>query len=173
MGRVLLGLGTNLGDREAQLAEALLRLGAFVDIRGVSSVYRTEPIGFRQQPDFLNLVVSGHTSLDPEELAARARAIETAMGRRPAFRNAPRVIDIDILLYDDRVIATPDLEIPHPRMLERAFVLRPLVEVEPDTLHPVTRRRFAEHLAEGEDRWERTERLFPGRRLLEKGGPGD
>lgn len=172
MARVVLGLGTNLGDREALLTAALAGISGVVDIRRVSSVYRSEPVGYRDQPDFWNIVVAGETSLPPETLLAGMGEIERRLGRRPTFRNAPRLIDIDLLLYDDRVLKDPDIEVPHPRMLERAFVLRPLVEVEPEGAHPVTGRRFAEHLAEGEGRWERTERLFPGERLLRAHGGG-
>ncbi len=132
MPTVYLGLGTNLGDRESNLREALRRLAELVRIEAVSSVYESEPVGFRAQPDFWNLVVRVHTELGPRALLVAIQEIERAMGRRPSFRNAPRVIDIDILLYDDVQLDLPELTIPHPRMLERAFVLVPLAELAPD-----------------------------------------
>ncbi|HEX7049181.1 MAG TPA: 2-amino-4-hydroxy-6-hydroxymethyldihydropteridine diphosphokinase [Longimicrobiales bacterium] len=170
MPRVYLGLGTNLGDREAHLREALRRLRAVVAIDAVSSVYQSEPVGYRAQPDFWNLVVRGRTELAPEALLEATRAIERAMGRRPSFRNAPRVIDIDLLFYDDVRMATPSLVLPHPRLIDRAFVLRPLVELDPELRHPGTGERLAEVLSRARG-LERTEVLFPGSRLLE-GGEG-
>lgn len=165
MTRVYLGLGTNRGDRGANLRTALDGVREVADIEAVSSVYRSEPVGFRAQPDFWNLVVRAGTRLAPADLLDRLKRIEVEMGRRPSFRNAPRVIDIDILLYDGRTVREPSLEIPHPRMLDRAFVLRPLAEIDPDLRHPVTGRTVAEHLAEARD-LERVEPLFPGRQLL-------
>lgn len=168
--RVYLGLGTNLGDREANLRAALARLAALGRIEAVSSVYRSEPVGYRSQPDFWNLVIELATGLAPEALLREAQRIERELGRTRAFRNAPRPIDIDVLLYEDRVIETSTLTVPHPRMLERAFVLRPLAEIAPRLRHPGTGAPIAEPL-EREEPLERTERLFPGRRLL--GDVGD
>ena len=134
---VYLGLGANIGDREANLSAALDRLRRHVKIDAVSSVYETTPLGYVDQPDFLNAVCGGTTSLDPRQLLAFCKSIEAKQGRKESFRNAPRPIDIDILLYDDLVLDTPDLVIPHPRMAERAFVLAPLAEIAPDAQHPV------------------------------------
>lgn len=173
MARVVLGMGANLGDREAGLRAALRALPPEVRILGISSVFRSDPVGLEDQPEFWNMVVSGESTLEPHALLERVHAIETALGRRRTFRNAPRTLDIDVLLYDDIVLSTPELTVPHPRMLERAFVLRPLVELLPDASHPVTGRAFTEHLEEAEaaGRLERAEPLFPGRRLLEGEGP--
>lgn len=166
MPRAYLGLGTNLGDREQNLREALRRLAAVLEIDGVSSVYETEPVGYTPQPDFWNLVVRGATRLEPESLLRAVERIERELGRQPSFPNAPRVIDIDLLLYDNVCLATPTLEIPHPRMLERAFVLRPLAELEPELRHPATGERIADRLVALGAGLGRAEPLFPGHRLL-------
>ena len=171
MARVVLGMGANLGDREAGLRSGLRALPPEIRILGVSSVFRSDPVGFEDQPEFWNVVVSGESTLEPHALLERVHAIEAALGRRRTFRNAPRTLDIDVLLYDDLVLSTPELTVPHPRMLERAFVLRPLVELLPDASHPVTGRAFAEHLEEAAGRLERAEPLFPGRRLLSEARP--
>lgn len=141
-----------------------------VEVDAISSVYRSAPVGYPDQPDFWNVVVRAETDLAPAALLDRLKRIEREMGRRPSFRNAPRVIDLDILLYGMRTLRTASLEIPHPRMLERGFVLRPLAELEPDLRHPRTRRTIAEHLR-GADALERVDPLFPGRELL-RDGPG-
>jgi 2-amino-4-hydroxy-6-hydroxymethyldihydropteridine diphosphokinase len=165
MAVVYLGLGTNLGDRGANLRRALRSLSTFAEIEAVSSVYETEPVGFREQPDFWNLVVRIRTALPPAALLAAVKEIERELGRQPSFRNAPRVIDLDLLLYDGQTISTPDLTIPHPRLLERAFVLRPLVEIGPELRHPGTNRKLSDHLAEATG-LERAEPIFPGEELL-------
>jgi 2-amino-4-hydroxy-6-hydroxymethyldihydropteridine diphosphokinase len=134
---VLLGMGANLGDPRMQLARAVDEVRAFVHGVRVSSVYRTEPVGHRDQPDFYNLVARGTTRLAPEELLGRILAVESAMGRERSFRNAPRVIDIDLLAYGDRVMDTPRLVLPHPGIPARGFVLYPLAEVAPEWTHPV------------------------------------
>lgn len=157
---VYLALGTNMGDRVALLRATLERLSAVVEIDAVSSVYETEPVGFRDQPDFLNLVVAGRTALEPRALLEAILGIEAALGRVRSFRNAPRTVDIDILIFGDRIVAEPDLEIPHPRMRGRAFVLVPLAEVAPELVHPGTGERIAELAAAL--RGERVERRFPG-----------
>ena len=133
---VYLGIGSNLGDREPNLAKGLESLSQQVTIERVSSIYETEPVGYLEQPWFLNMVCCGTTQLDPFELLAFAKGIEGQLGRVPSFPNAPRPIDIDILFYDDRVVETENLIIPHPRIEERAFVLIPLVEIAPDLVHP-------------------------------------
>ncbi|MBI4545786.1 MAG: 2-amino-4-hydroxy-6-hydroxymethyldihydropteridine diphosphokinase [Gemmatimonadetes bacterium] len=162
---VYLGLGTNLGDREANLRAALAHLARILDIEAVSSVYHSEPVGYREQPDYWNLVARARTTLEPEGLLGELQRAEWQLGRQPSFPNAPRVIDIDLLLYDDRQLATPALELPHPRMLERAFVLRPLLELDPDARHPRTGERLRDALARGS--FEATERLFDGSVLLD------
>ncbi len=135
---VYLGLGSNLGDRRGNLAAALQRLREVIEITSVSSVYDTEPVGFADQPRFLNIVLRGQTALDPEALLGYVKQIEAKLGRQPSFRYGPRPIDIDILLYDDLHIAQNNLTIPHPRMGERAFVLVPLAEIAPESVEPVS-----------------------------------
>jgi 2-amino-4-hydroxy-6-hydroxymethyldihydropteridine diphosphokinase len=129
-------LGSNLGEREENLCQALTLLSLKVNLEGVSSVYETEPIGYKEQPLFLNLVCRIATNLPPGELLHLTKDIETRMGRVPSFPNAPRSIDIDILFYEDKIMETPNLIIPHPRLKDRAFVLIPLAEIAPDLVHP-------------------------------------
>jgi len=144
---VLLGLGANLGDPRRQLGEAVARLGALVEEVGVSSVYRTEPVGHRDQPDFFNLVVHGWTRVPPGALLRGMLEIERALGRERSFANAPRMIDIDLLAYGDVVMETPALTLPHPGIAHRGFVLHPLAEVAPDWVHPVLARTARELLS--------------------------
>jgi len=129
-------LGSNLGKREENLCQALTLLSLKVNLEEVSSVYKTEPVGYKEQPLFLNLVCRINTDLPPEELFHLAKNIETRMGRIPSFPNAPRIIDIDILFYDNKIMETQNLTIPHPRLQDRAFVLIPLAEIAPDLVHP-------------------------------------
>jgi 2-amino-4-hydroxy-6-hydroxymethyldihydropteridine diphosphokinase len=136
---VYLGLGSNLGDRGSNLRRALSALEESAHVEAVSRVYASEPVGYADQPEFWNIVARARTSLEPAALFARLKAIETGLGRTPSFRNAPRIIDIDILAYDELVLNTDALEIPHPRLRERSFVLYPLAEIAPDFRHPVTR----------------------------------
>ncbi len=135
---VYLALGSNLGDRRSNLTAALQCLHEVIELHSISSVYETEPVGYRDQADFLNMVCCGKTSLPVEELLQHVKSIEVALGRKPSFRNAPRPIDIDILLYDDLRLQQEHLTIPHPRMAERAFVLIPLVEISPHVVDPVS-----------------------------------
>lgn len=135
---VYLALGSNLGDRYNNLAAALRRLRDVVEIRAVSSIYETAPVGFLMQPRFYNIVCSGMTALPAAELLKYAKEIERELGRRPSFPNGPRLIDIDIIFYDDLRTAQADLTIPHPRMAERAFVLVPLVEIAPHVVDPIS-----------------------------------
>lgn len=135
---VYFALGSNMGDRRGNLATALQRLREVVEIQGISSVYETEPVGYLDQPRFLNMACCGKTWLSPQDLLQYTRSIEISIGRKPSFRNAPRPIDLDILLYDDLHVMEEDLQIPHPRMAERAFVLVPLAEISPAVIDPVT-----------------------------------
>lgn len=148
MATVYLCLGSNLGDRRKNLAQALDLLSEQVRVEKVSSLYHTEPIGYTEQPDFLNAVCRGSTELKPSQLLSFAKKIETAMGRVPSFKNAPRLIDIDILIYDGEIIESPALTIPHPRLAERAFVLVPFAEIEPELRHPITGKTVMEMLNE-------------------------
>ena len=133
-------LGGNLGDRIAALTEALQLLDATPGMVRIacSSVYETEPWAVADQPNFLNLVAAYETTLTPADLLAACKSVEATVGRTPSFRWGPRLIDVDILLYGDQVVdsAEPDLQIPHPRMTQRAFVLVPLAEVIPDGVVP-------------------------------------
>jgi 2-amino-4-hydroxy-6-hydroxymethyldihydropteridine diphosphokinase len=138
MATVYLCLGSNLDDMKKNLAQALELLSEQVRIEKISSLYQTEPVGYREQPDFLNAVCRGSTRLKSLKLLDFVKKIEAAMGRISSFRDAPRPIDIDILLYDNEIVESPVLTIPHPRLAERAFVLVPFAEIEPEAQHPVT-----------------------------------
>ncbi len=132
-----LSLGSNLGDRESNIRRALdLLARRNVCIVRVSSMYETEPVGFTDQPDFINAVAEVDTDLSPPELLHTVLGVEREMGRVRNLRWGPRVIDIDILLYDELRVDTEELTIPHPRMMERAFVLAPLAETAPDLVLP-------------------------------------
>lgn len=133
---VYLALGSNLGDRYKHLADALQYLRGTINIERISSVYETEPVGYLEQPAFLNLVCQGTTNLSPQDLLKFVKDTEVHLGRQQTFRNGPRVIDIDILLYDDLRVREEQLTVPHPRMAERAFVLVPLVEIAPNAIEP-------------------------------------
>ncbi len=134
---VYLGLGSNMGNRKDNLNKALDFLSQRLRIEKISSVYDTEPVGNPNQPRFLNLVCRVYTTLAPKELLTLAKGIESKLGRAPGKSDTPRPIDIDILFYGNQVIETPELVIPHPRLVERAFVLVPLAEIAPDLRHPV------------------------------------
>ncbi len=136
MPTIYLALGTNLGDREQNLRQALARLDAQVKINARSRVYETEPWGVTEQPRFLNMVVVGETELDAPALLQFLKTIERELGRTAGIRYGPRVIDLDILFYDRDLIRTPDLIVPHPRLAERRFVLVPLADLAPDLTHP-------------------------------------
>jgi 2-amino-4-hydroxy-6-hydroxymethyldihydropteridine diphosphokinase len=145
---VYLSLGSNLGDRSANLRAAIERLGEAGAIRAVSGFYETEPVELRDQPWFLNCVVALETSDSPEALLQRALAIEQEMGRLRMKDKGPRSIDIDILLFGDRVVEERGLKIPHPAMHQRRFVLEPLAEIAPEALHPLLRKTARELLAD-------------------------
>lgn len=132
-----LSLGSNLGDRAKNLAKAISSLAPQVQPLIQSSIYQTEPWGYSDQPNFLNQVVKAETTLDPFDLLDYLKATESQLGRQETFRFGPRLIDIDILLYDDLIVDTHKLTIPHPRIYERAFVLIPLSEIAPDLTHPI------------------------------------
>lgn len=134
---VYLSLGSNIGNREANLKVAIAALpSAGVKVIKVSSVYQTQPVDFLDQAWFLNCVVEAETQLLPLDLLQALRAIETKMGSRKQFPKGPRLIDLDILLYGNAVIETPELQVPHPRLAQRRFVLVPLTEIAPNLRHP-------------------------------------
>jgi 2-amino-4-hydroxy-6-hydroxymethyldihydropteridine diphosphokinase len=152
---VYLGLGSNLGQREANLARAISAIGGQgqpfdsaqgerVELLRVSSIYETAPWGYTEQPPFLNCVVEAETTLPPPLLLQAVQELENAMGRKPGIRYGPRLIDVDILLYGSLTIDQPDLQIPHPRIPERAFVLIPLAELAPVLVHPTLQLPIAE-----------------------------
>ena len=136
--KAFIGLGANLGDPEAQVRRAFAALTELPGTRllAASSLYRSAPVGYTVQPDFVNAVVQIETRLGAEALLRELLATEARFGRVRQFPNAPRTLDLDLLLYGDRVIAEPGLVVPHPRMHERAFVLAPLAEIAPDTVIP-------------------------------------
>lgn len=138
MTEVCLALGGNLGDRMANLDAALAALPPAVEISARSPVYETDPRYLADQPDFLNMAVCGTTELGALDLLARLKALEVELGRRESTRFGPRPIDLDILFYGDEIIDSPGLVVPHPRLAERVFVLRPLADIAPHKCHPVS-----------------------------------
>jgi 2-amino-4-hydroxy-6-hydroxymethyldihydropteridine diphosphokinase len=141
---VYLSLGSNVGDREAQLRDAQTRLAAVGRIVAVSSFYETEPVEFTQQPWFLNCTLALETSQTPPQLMAAILGIEEEMGRRRLQKKGPRAIDIDILLFGHTIVDSKELTIPHPAMRQRRFVLEPLAEIAPEVLHPVLKKTIRE-----------------------------
>ena len=149
MTTIYIGIGANLGDREHNCLKALGEL----EKRGIkvtkkSSRYETEPWGVRDQPKFINMAVEADTDLTPGEVLETIKEIEKKLGRRETHRWGPRIIDLDILLYDDMVVDEPGLKIPHPHMHERDFVLTPLSEIAPGAIHPLLKKTVREMLSE-------------------------
>lgn len=144
---VYLALGANLGDRLANLKQAIASLTPQMEVKAKSQVYETPPWGFEDQPKFLNQVIKANTYLDPEPLLKHLKRLEVALGRQESFPNGPRLIDMDILFYDDLVVNKPSLVIPHPRMHERGFVLLPLMDIAPNLIHPVSKKSVREMAA--------------------------
>jgi 2-amino-4-hydroxy-6-hydroxymethyldihydropteridine diphosphokinase len=147
-----IGLGSNLGDRRAMLQTAVQQLETLGRITGVSSLYETEPVGYLEQPPFLNAVVALETALSPGDLLRALLDVERTLGRTRSFANAPRTIDLDLLLIDDVTLETTELILPHPRLHERAFVLVPLAELAPDMAHPISGQTMRTLLRELPDR---------------------
>ena len=144
---VFLGIGTNLGDRERNLQEALAVLSQKMVILKQSSVYQTAPWGYMDQPAFLNQVIEAQTDLSSLNLLGFLKDTEKQLGRQANFRYGPRLIDLDILFYGNRIIQTPRLQVPHPRLTQRAFVLVPLAEIAPEFVHPQNKQTITQLLA--------------------------
>jgi 2-amino-4-hydroxy-6-hydroxymethyldihydropteridine diphosphokinase len=144
---VFLAMGTNLGNREKNLSLALNALSSEVEIIAVSRLYETAPAYVLDQPTFLNIAVEGQTGLSPVELLALLKRIEESVGREQRIRYGPREIDIDIVFYDDVILNLSNLQIPHPRLAERGFVLRPLADIAADIVHPIEKQTIAELVA--------------------------
>ena len=150
---VYLSLGSNLGDRARNLRDAIAGLRkAGVEVTRISSMYETEPVDNLDQPWFLNIAVEAETELTAAALLQSLRGIEANMGSTKLVSKGPRLIDLDILLYGDETIDTPELQVPHPRMHLRRFVLEPLGEIAPNVRHPVSGLRAAEMLADSPDK---------------------
>lgn len=135
-----IGIGSNVGDKKANCVRAIELLREAGTVIRTSSLYYTEPVGLKEQEDFINAAASVDTALSPGELLQRCQSIEDRMGRKRTVRWGPRVIDLDILLFGDLIVDRPDLVIPHPLMATRKFVLAPLAEIAADTVHPVLRK---------------------------------
>jgi len=144
--RIFIGLGTNLRDRQTNLQIASGSLGPEIMIQNCSSIYETPPWGYENQPSFLNQVLEVRTALEPLPLLAALKAIEAQMGRVKTIRYGPRLIDLDILFYSQRILETDRLTVPHPQLQERAFVLVPLHEIAPDFVHPVLKETITDLL---------------------------
>lgn len=144
---VYLALGSNVGKRAAHLQTALAGMPPKVRPLVQSPIYETPPWGYTEQPAFLNMVIQAETELPPLELLKFLKDLEVEVGRTPSFRYGPRQIDLDILFYDDLVLETPELSLPHPRLHERAFVLVPLADVAPNLRHPLLNQTIAEMLS--------------------------
>lgn len=144
---VYLALGSNLGDRLANLKQAIAALPPQMEVTAKSSVYETPPWGYEDQPKFLNQVIKAKTYLDAEPLLKHLKRLEVALGRQESFPKGPRLIDMDILFYDDLVLNNASLIIPHPRLHERGFVLLPLMDISPELVHPVNKKSVREMVA--------------------------
>jgi len=143
-----ISIGSNIGNREQNIRLAIHEISKLSTISNVSSIYETEPLGYRNQPYFLNLVCLLETKLSPQQLLESNKLIEQKLLRRPTFKYGPRIIDIDILTYGDSVVETTDLKIPHPQLHRRGFVLIPLAEIASDLIHPSMNKSIATLLLE-------------------------
>jgi len=145
---VYLSLGSNVGDRDRNLRKAIRALAGAGQVKAVSSFYETEPVDFVDQAWFLNCAVAMESVMSPERMMAELLRVERKMGRERIHRKGPRTLDIDILMFGERIVDSPDLKIPHPAMHRRRFVLAPLAEIAPEARHPVMKKTVRELLAE-------------------------
>ena len=143
---IYLSLGTNIGNRADNLKQAISSLPPQMTVKKKSNIYETPPWGYTEQDQFLNMVVKATTYLEPEPLLKHIKRLEVALGRKATFHYGPRLIDIDILFYDDLILDTPPLIIPHPHLHERGFVLLPMMDIAPDLVHPVMKKKIRELL---------------------------
>ena len=157
-----IGIGSNVGDREANCRQAIEFLAEAGRVIAASSLYCTEPVGYRSQEDFINAVAALETERSPVDLLAICQAIEDRLERKRTVRWGPRTADLDILLYGDLVMNLPQLVIPHPQMAARRFVLEPLAEIAPGVMHPALRQTIEQLLRD----------LRPGHRVVKKSKPG-
>ena len=148
---VFISIGSNLGDRIENCITAVQEISSFANILAVSSIYETEPVGQEDQPYFINCVIKIETGLSPSGLLASLQSVEDKLGRRREERWGPRVIDLDVIFYNDLIIATDELTIPHPRAHLRRFVLLPLYEIAPEKVHPVLKTSASDLLNELKD----------------------
>lgn len=144
---VYLALGSNLGDRQEHLQQAIAALPPQMEVKAKSHIYETPPWGYEDQPKFYNQVIKAETYLQPEQLLKHLKRLEVALGRQASFPNGPRLIDLDLLFFDHLVLNTPNLTLPHPRLHERGFVLLPLMDIAPDLIHPVLKKSVREMVA--------------------------
>jgi 2-amino-4-hydroxy-6-hydroxymethyldihydropteridine diphosphokinase len=149
MAAAFIGLGSNLGDREANLKNAALHLAALgsVTILKQSSILETEPVDYLDQPRFLNQIIMITTDLGPHDLLAALAKAETDLGRKKSFPKGPRIMDLDLLLYDDLILSTDTLVIPHPEITHRRFVMQHLVELDPNLVDPLSGKKYSDILA--------------------------
>ncbi|MBP6888816.1 MAG: 2-amino-4-hydroxy-6-hydroxymethyldihydropteridine diphosphokinase [Candidatus Pacebacteria bacterium] len=146
---IYFGLGSNLGNKEENLYTAISQIDEEIgEVTAVSTFHTTKPVGYDDQPDFYNAACKAVTDLAPREVLDKVETIMRDMGRIRNIPNGPRIIDIDILLYDDLVFEEEGLSVPHPRMLDRLFVLGPLCEIGDEVVHPVSKKKIEEHLEE-------------------------
>ncbi len=149
---VYLGLGSNIGDKQGNITSALCRISEICEVKKKSRMYLTEPVGNIEQDWFLNCVVEIQTEIEPKHLLSSFKSIERKLGRAKNVKNGPRIIDIDILFYGNNIVNTKNLVIPHPLLHERLFVLQPMIDLNPDFIHPVLKKSIQElyknHLGE-------------------------
>ncbi len=144
MPMVFLGLGSNIDNKEDNINKTLMLISELYTIKKISHLYLTEPVGNIKQDWFLNCVVEIQTDVDPKKLLSTVKSIERKLGRTKTVKNGPRIIDIDILFYEDYILKTKTLVIPHPSIQDRLFVLQPMMDIKPDLIHPVLKRTIHE-----------------------------